>query len=427
MTSRTDSKAFADATCGRLLYVDDKTWFAANNNVYEPVSQARVVGLGIDFVNMASGQAKFEYQSKVVRSLKSSPRIKAMIDLAKPELWAEASNFDHDHWLAGCHGGVLDLRELRLVTPASVVTKRLGTTFDPNATCPAFERFLEQIFAGDEDVIRFLQRAVGYTLTGRTTEQCLFVLIGKGANGKSTLSRLLDQLLGDYAGSTPMQTLMQSRYGSEKTDDLAALRGKRFVAAQEGEAGERLAEAKIKLMTGGDPITCRPLYSSYETFVPQFKLWLATNELPRIVGTGEAIWRRIHVIEFPVTIPREERDPNLFEKLVAELPGVLNWALDGLAEWNETGLNPPEGVTRATGEYRGESDTVRQFLAVCCAGDEAARTSVRDLHNAYAAWCDQSGLDALPINQFGKELGRFGFELVKLRTGNYRKGVRLRN
>ena len=189
-----------------------------------------------------------------------------------------------------------------------------------------------------------------------------------------------------------MHTLMQSRYGSEKTYDLAALRGKRFVAAQEGEAGERLAEAKIKLMTGGDPITCRPLYSPYETFVPQFKLWLATNELPRIMGTGEAIWRRIHVIEFPVTIPREERDPNLFEKLVAELPGILNWALEGLAEWNETGLNPPEGVIRATGEYRGESDTVRQFLAVCCAGDEAARTSVRDLHNAYAAWCDQGGL-----------------------------------
>src|SRR4051812_38524319 len=131
------AKAFADATSERLIFVDDKTWFAANNNVYEPVSQARVVGLGIDFVNMASGQAKFEYQSKVVRSLKSSPRIKAMIDLAKPKLWAEASKFDHDHWLAGCHGGVLDLRERRLVTPKTIVTKRLGTTFDPDAVGPA--------------------------------------------------------------------------------------------------------------------------------------------------------------------------------------------------------------------------------------------------------------------------------------------------
>ena len=421
------AKAFADATSERLIYVDDKTWFAANNNVFEPVSQVRVVGLGIDFINMVSVQAKSEYQSRVVRGLKSSPRIKAMIDLAKPELWADSSKFDQDHWQAGCHGGVLDLCERRLVTPKTIVTKRLGTTFDPDAACPNFERFLGQIFKGDAEAIRFVKRAVGYTLTGRTTEQCLFVLIGKGANGKSTLLRLLDQLLGDYAGSTPMHTLMQSRYGSEKTYDLAALRGKRFVAAQEGEAGERLAEAKIKLMTGGDPITCRPLYSPYETFVPQFKLWLATNELPRIMGTGEAIWRRIHVIEFPVTIPPGERDPNLFEKLVAELPGILNWALEGLAEWNETGLNPPEGVTKATGEYRGESDTVRQFLQVCCAGDEAARTSVRDLHNAYAAWCDQGGLDALPINQFGKELGRFGLELVKLRAGNYRKGVRLRN
>ena len=265
----------------------------------------------MDFVIKIAAEANSITAFPQLRTLFSHNRIKSIIELSKPQLRSDHILFDDNPWIAGCQGGILDLRTGQLVKPPDIVTKRLGTSVDPDARCPVFESFLYKIFAGDGDKIAFLQRAVGYTLTGLTIEQGLFVLIGMGANGKSTLLRIVGKLMGDYAGSIPMHTLMVSRYGSEKTDDLASLKGLRFVSAQEGEAGERLAEAKIKLMTGGDPISARRLYGNYEIFQPQFKLWLATNDLPKIGGTGDAIWRRIHVIEFPVSIPAAERDPKL--------------------------------------------------------------------------------------------------------------------
>ena len=171
---------------------------------------------------------------------------------------------------------------------------------------------------------------MGYTLTGSVREQCLFILIGTGANGKSTFINTLQKLFGDYAASIPMQTLMEQRNGSAQTNDLAYLAGKRFVAATEGERGQRLAESKIKMMTGGDRISCRALYKDYFEFDPQFKLWLATNNLPTISGSDEAIWRRIKVIPFPVTIPDAERDRMLGDRLARELPGICRWAMQGL-------------------------------------------------------------------------------------------------
>jgi putative DNA primase/helicase len=417
---------FARAVGDGLIYADDlKTWHAANSNVYEVVSHERVMGLAIGFIRAVSAQINSTSHLPTIKSLSSVPRLKALIDVAKPELRADYTSFDSDPWIAGCHGGVLDLRERRLIDPETVVTKRLGTRFDPDAKCPTFESFLDQIFASDREVIEFVRRAVGYTLTGRTSEQCLFILIGSGANGKSTFLKILGELLGGYAASIPMHTLMVSRYGQDRTDDLAALRGSRFVAAQEGEVGERLAEAKIKLMTGGDPISCRRLYQAYETYVPQFKVWLATNDLPRIQGTADAIWRRIHVLPFPVTIPPEHRDGQLFDKLVAELPGILNWALDGLSQWTEVRLSPPEAVTGATGTYRRECDTVAEFVDSCCLRDSNGLESVKSLYFSYSDWCDGNGVQPVAQSVFGKELSRMGFETLKANTGNKKKGLRL--
>jgi putative DNA primase/helicase len=218
---------------------------------------------------------------------------------------------------------------------------------------------------------------------------------------------------------------MVSKYGSDKTDDLAALRGKRFVCAQEGESGQKLAEAKIKLMTGGDTITCRPLYGNLSTFAPQFKLWLATNQLPAISGTDVAIWRRINVIEFPVTISAEKRDPNLQAALLTELPGILNWALDGLAAWEREGLNPPEQVVYATDKYRSDNDTVGQFICDACARDPNASEMTKALHARYLEWCENSGLEALALASFGKQLGRLGLKPVKTSAGNGWTGIKL--
>jgi putative DNA primase/helicase len=270
-----------------------------------------------------------------------------------------------------------------------------------------------------------LQRAVGYSLTGHVSEQCLFILVGTGANGKSTFLKVLQRLLGDYAGTVPMQTLMQQRHGTQ-TNDLAHLVGKRFVVASEGEPGQRLAESKIKLMTGGDRIACRALYQNLFEFDPQFKLWLATNDLPEITGTTEAIWRRIRVIEFPVTIPPAEQDKGLAERLIAELPGILQWALHGLSEWRKAGLAPPECVLQSTKTYRHDNDTVGQWIESACICESGRRASMKHLHEAYKVWCEHSSVDALPNAAFGKELTRRGFAVIKTNQGNYRRGIGLK-
>jgi putative DNA primase/helicase len=305
------------------------------------------------------------------------------------------------------------------------VTKRLGANLTTGATCPEWTKFLNRIFEGNSELIAFLQRAVGYSLTGHVSEQCLFILIGTGANGKSTLLKVLQHLSKDYAATIPMQSLMQQKHGTQ-TNDLAFLVGKRLVVASEGERGQRLAESKIKSMTGDDRITCRHLYQDYFEYEPQFKLWLATNDLPEITGMDDAIWRRIRVIEFPVRIPAEEQDKTLADRLILELPGILQWAIHGLSDWRQIGLASPERVLQSTKSYRDDNDTVGQWIGSACICEPERRTSMKDLYGAYTIWCENSSLDALSNSSFGKELGRRGFGIIKTNRGNDRKGIGLR-
>jgi putative DNA primase/helicase len=211
------------------------------------------------------------------------------------------------------------------------------------------------------------------------------------------------------------------------SNDLAYLVGKRLVVASEGEQGQRLAESKIKLMTGGDRLSCRALYQNLFEFEPQFKLWVATNDLPKVTGTNDAIWRRIRVIEFPVTIPPAEQDKSLSERLVAELPGILQWALEGLKDWQTRGLDAPECVLKSTEAYRDENDTVGQWIESTCVCGPGCRASMKDLYASYQIWCENSSLDPLPNTGFGKELGRRKFPVVKTHRGNDRKGIGLRD
>ena len=222
-----------------------------------------------------------------------------------------------------------------------------------------------------------------------------------------------------------MQGLMEQRYGSQ-TNDLAHLFGKRLVVASEGENGQRLAESKIKTMTGGDRISCRPLYGNLFEYVPEFKLWLATNDLPTISGMDEAIWRRIRVIEFPITIPPEQQDRELADRLISELPGILQWAMQGCIEWRKIGLSPPASVLKSTQEYREDNDSVGQWIESACSLDATLRTSAKDLYNSYCEWCDSSSIEPLHSTKFGKELTRLGYETFKAKRGNGRIGIGLK-
>jgi putative DNA primase/helicase len=289
----------------------------------------------------------------------SRQRIAAMIELAAPMRLASPDEFDADDWLLNLENGVLNLRTLEFLPhdPNLKLTKLAPVTYDPNADCPKWKAFLQRIFNGNERLIRFVQRAVGYSLTGSTREQCLFFLHGTGANGKSTFLEVIRALLGDYAVTAEFSTFVADRKSSVR-NDIARLHSARLVTAIEVGEGKRFAEELIKTLTGGDTVAARFLYREFFEFKPRFKVWLAANYKPEIRGTDYAIWRRIRLIPFTVTIPPEEQIPDLAEQLKEELSGILNWALEGLRDWLANGLQPPPEVTEATEAYRAEMDIV---------------------------------------------------------------------
>jgi putative DNA primase/helicase len=421
------AKTFAENIRPTLRYGDDsKQWYRREIQVFEPVADAIAQGVVSDFAQMA--HKLLGHDERFPKAIKSRSRINAVLELSRSRLTVPSHVIDRDRHLVGLSDGRLfDLRNSDFVTREDVfVTKKLGATFDPATQCPRWLKFLDTIFAGNRDIVDFVQRAVGYSLSGETTEQCLFIMTGTGANGKSTFINAVREVFGDYAGTTPMQTLTVSHFLTGQTNDLAAMEGKRFVSASDGEAGQRLAESKIKNMTGGDRIACRALYKDFREYDPQFKLWVATNDLPEVSGTEEAIWRRIRVIKFPVTISEKDRDPTLTANLATEASGILNWALDGYAAWKTGGLKPPVEVTEATGSYRRDNDVVGQFIEARCVENPNAKSSSRMLFENYVAWCTEVGQPAVPLVSFGKELKRKGFAPDKRRNGNGWIGIDLK-
>lgn len=305
---------------------------------------------------------------------------------------------DHD-WLLNCPSGTVDLRTggIREHRRSDMITRIAPVAFDPEAKAPLWEAFLWRIMGGETDFDRatrlteFLQRAVGYSLTGDVGEQVLFFLHGTGANGKSVFLSTLMALLGDgYARPTPAGLLLEKRNEQHPTE-IADLFGARVVAAIETDDGKKMAEALVKWLTGGDKLKARRMREDFWSFRPTHKLWLAANHKPRVKGTDHAIWRRIKLVPFDVTIPPAERDAKLPERLRAELPGILRWAVRGCLEWQRSGLRPPEDVNAATGKYREEQDVIAPFIAAHCVMHVAAKVPDKDLYAAYKRWAEGAG------------------------------------
>jgi putative DNA primase/helicase len=415
----------------KIIYDDlAEQFYRRQSGVYVPVTDVEIQGLVQTMAESLAGK----FHAKDLKRFQSAAGVKNIMTMARPLLREDARNFDSDQLLFGVQNGVFDLRTKTLIeNPSSIVTKRFAATYDPDADCPRFKNFLKEITGGDTRLYHYLRRIMGYMLTGNTGEQVIFIAIGSGANGKSTFFSILRSVLGDYAGSTPMNTLMQTKYGNENTYDLAAHEGKRLVIAQEGEAGSKLAEAKIKNMTGGDAITCRPIYGKPRTYDPRFKLVLVTNELPEIVGVDEAIWRRIKLIPFRVTFPECRRDPDLKEKLLEERDGILNFLIECHREYeaargkHPSGLVEPDAVANELRDYRASSDTVGTFLAECCDFGGKGFAMTRHLFQAYEFWCRDSGIEPLASPLFGKCLGKKNLQPHKTAKGNGWKGVVLKD
>ena len=357
-------------------------------------------------------------------------RIKSMVSLARaePDIPVLPDELDTDRWLFNVLNGTIDLKtgELRPHHREDLITKLAPVQYNPDATCPRWLAFLDQIMNGREDLIRFLQRAVGYSLTGDTSEQAMYILHGLGANGKTTLVTVVRTTLGDYAKTTRTETLLIRREDSIP-NDIARLQGARMVTAVEAEAGRRLAESLVKQLTGGDPVTARFLHAEWFEFVPTFKLWLTTNHRPRIVGTDDAIWRRIRLIPFSVTIPEKKRDPHLAEALCEESSGILAWAVRGCLEWQREGLGLPDEVKAATAAYRDDMDVLGGFLDECCVLSAAAETPSRDLRAAYVKWCEANGENPLSQRVFAGVLKERGLESRKSHGAKVWEGIQFRS
>lgn len=275
-----------------------------------------------------------------------------------------------------------------------LVTKTVAANYDPDATAPGFMAFLERIMPAAE-MRRFLQRWFGLCMTALTGEQKLVFLYGAGANGKSVLVDLMARILGDYGATAKIESLIgrNRRSGGDATPDLIPLVGARFVRASEPEEGERLQEAKIKELTGGEPMLARGLNADFFEFLPLFKLTISGNHKPDIRGTDDGIWRRLLLVPFDVQIPKAERDPDLVRKLYEERDGILNWLVEGLLDYLENGLDEPEAVMAATQEYRDESDPVGTMLAECAvvSGSETDFMTAKDLIEAFNFWLEERG------------------------------------
>jgi len=356
-------------------------------------------------------------------------RIDAMIRLARSETGIAIAHdaLDQRPMLLTVRNGTLNLQTGKLGphSRGDLATKLVDIDFDPAATCPTWLRTLDTIFAGDASLIEYVQRAVGYSLSGDTREQVLHLCHGTGANGKSTLLDVFGMLSGEYGQQADFTTFLERRTDAGPRNDVARLAGARLVRSSEVGENKRLNEGLIKSLTGGDVMTARYLYSEDFEFKPQFKLWLAANHKPVIRGTDYAIWRRVRLIPFEVTIAPEQRDDALPQKLKAELPGILAWAVAGCQQWLEHGLHAPDRVLAATNAYREESDTIGAFIADRCELGPF-ETVAGELYRAYERWAKENGEYVISAQMFGRRMSERGFDVRRSMVTKVRSGLRLR-
>ena len=419
-------------------YVVDRSGNTVRRRAHETnqIMDRELVALVVDG---ASRQA-VEALRKWKLSSQSSARIDAMIREARPYLECKADELDtanflfnaanytielHDppeHWEPGADTPFITAREPRR---DDFVTLRAKAPYDASATCPLWNAFLNKVQPAEE-IRDYLQRLCGYAMTGSVEEQILAFLLGNGANGKSTFLETIAYVMGDYACTVPIASLMHDdrRRGSEASPDIARIRGRRLVRSSEPDIGSRLSESTVKQLTGGDRVIARSLHQDFVEFQPTFKLMVSANNRPSIRGQDEGIWRRIHLIPFDTMIPVEQRDRKLIDKLQDEAPGILNWIIKGYCAWRVNGLKVPPQVSEATREYRESEDPVGAFLASETIRGSNLSVRAKDLYQSYLRWCDENAETALSQNLFGRILTERGIRRVKSGITVYR-GIEL--
>jgi putative DNA primase/helicase len=361
------------------------------------------------------------------KSSESLYRITATKKLAAAHLSYRAAQFDSDPLLLNCPNGTVDLRtgELRPARRSDLITKTTCVSYDPQASYDLWERTVLDICCNDYGLMQFLQRVMGYCLTGLTIEQALFILNGGGSNGKDTFLGRVKKAMGDYAGMTAPNLLMESKSGRHPTE-IADLKGVRLAISAESSDSHRLHETRVKQLTGTEHQKARMMRQDFFEFPTQFKLILMTNHRPVIDGDDYAIWRRLHLIPFNQTYKKgENRDDTLPQRLDQELPGILRWCVEGCMEWQQKGLEPPEIVRKATAKYRAEQDVFQQFIDEACVIKKPAQVTAKAFHSAYDDWCRENGERAKSTNWVWPKLEERGVTKKRSSMGMIYYGIGL--
>lgn len=415
-----------------------KQWLIWDGRRWQPDDTLEVMRLAKSTVRAMWAEAKElagDERKDLVRWTMQSEgdaRLRAMVarGAAESGIALRPAALDADPMRLTVLNGVLDLRTATLAPHdrTQLTTKLVPVLFDPEARCDRWEAFLARVMGGNHRLISFLQRAVGYSLTASTAEQCLFFLYGFGANGKTTFLEILRTIAGEYATQADFTTFLE-RKGDGPRNDVARLFGARTVTSSEVAEGRRLNESLVKSLTGSDTVAARFLYSETFEFRPAFKLWIAANHRPVIRGVDTGIWRRIRLVPFTVQIPEAEQDKELGAKLREELPGILAWAVAGCVLWQRDGLGAPAEVQQATDAYRRDSDTLGAFLEDCCELDTTAAVRASELYAVYTEWAAEGGEYQLSQTMFGRQLEERGCTAEKRGRGSertkWRLGIRL--
>lgn len=431
-----DGRRLADACRNDSRYCPGfKVWLCFNGirwSKEDGEMERRAKSVALSLKDLADAVEEKELKKEILRHYKSSTRgaiVREMMRLAEsePGMSINADQLDRNLMLFNTKSGTIDLEtgNLRPHDREDFITKISPVVYDENAECPLWINFLNEIMGGDEELVEYLQYVIGYCLTGDTGERVFFIFFGTGANGKSTLVETLRLIFGDYAARSHISTFMVKRAENGPSNDIARLQGKRLVTASESEKGQRLSESRVKDITGNEVIPARFLYQEHFEFRPEFKIILSSNYKPVVADSDPAIWSRIRLIPFNVSIPEEKRDHKLGEKLLKEAPGILRWAVEGCLKWQAHGLPSPKAVREATGVYRDESDLVRKFLSECCELLPSNRTPLSDLFADFLRWAEDSEVTPVGKKDLGERLKKMGYHQTKSGDTRYWLGIGL--